>query len=202
MPVDVPTRAQRRRPVPWPRRREQRRAGAAQPGPRRPGITFESPDPTALVADLEASDRFCRDTTMGRLYHPNRVSYREISSHDSLHVSVGEGNQVSAHVDRHSPLATSRCGGPECRYSLLRIAAHNVSGMAADMWRVIRGRPDQLSGEAGAGELPVDQQVVLRAADPPNAAADDDPAVRPPSPGGRTVGASRRGRRFPKPAAS
>ena len=183
MPVDAPTRAQRRRPVPWPRRREprrreQRRPDAAQPVPRRPGITFESPDPAALVAGLEASDRFCRDTTMGRLYHPNRVSYREISSHDSLHVSVGVGNQVSAHLDRHSPLATTRCGGPECRYSLLRIAAHNVSGMVADMWRVIRGRPDEQSGE---GELPVDRQVVLRAAAPPDAVAADDPAARPPA---------------------
>lgn len=181
MPVDVPTRAQRRQPVPWSRRREQRRAGAAQPGPRRPGVTFESPDPAALMADLEASDRFCRDTTMGRLYHRNRVSYREISSHDSLHVSVGEGNQVSAHVDRHSPLATGRCGGPECRYSLLRIAAHNVSGMAADMWRVIRGRPDEQSGEGCAGQLPVDQQVVLRVAAPPAAVAADDPAAGPPT---------------------
>ncbi|MBW3546736.1 MAG: hypothetical protein KY452_01170 [Actinobacteria bacterium] len=179
MPVDVPTRAQRRRPVPWSRRREPRRPAAAQAVPRRPGVSFESPDPAALVADLEASDRFCRDTTMGRLYHPNRVSYREISSHDSLHVSVGEGNQVSAHVDRHSPLATTRCSGPECRYSLLRIAAHNVSGMAADMWRVIRGRPDEERAEGGADELPVDQHALLRAAAPPDEVVTGDPAAGP-----------------------
>ena len=176
MPVHVPTRAPRRRPVPWSRRRQQHRAGAPPAVPRRPGVTFESPDPAALLADLEASDRFCRDTTMGRLYHRNRVSYREICSHDSLHVSVGEGNQVSAHVDRHSPLATGRCAGPECRYSLLRIAAHNVSGMAADMWRVIRGCPDEEPTGGGAGEVPVDQQALLRAAAPPDAVAADDPA--------------------------
>ncbi len=181
MPVDVPTRAPRRRPVPWSRRRQQHRPGAGQPAPRRPGVSFESPDPAALVANLEASDRFCRDTTIGRLYHPNRVSYREISASDSLHVSVGEGNQVSAHVDRHSPLATTRCGGPECRYSLLRIAAHNVSGMAADMWRVVRRRRDNESGESGEGELPVDEQVLLRTAAPPDVVGTDDATTRPPT---------------------
>ena len=180
MPVDVPTRARQRRPGPWSRRREQRHPSATPAVPRRPGASFESPDPAALVANLEASDRFCRDTTIGRLYHPNRVSYREISAHDSLHVSVGEGNHVSAHVDRHSPLATRRCSGPECRYSLLRIAAHNVSGMAADMWRVVRRRRQEQSGEGGAGELPVDEQVLLRTAAPPDVVDTDDDATRPP----------------------
>lgn len=181
MPVDVPTRASRRRPVPWSRQRQQHRPGTGPAAPRRPGVSFESPDPAALMANLEASDRFCRDTTIGRLYHPNRVSYREISAYDSLHVSVGDGNQVSAHVDRHSPLATRRCGGPECRYSLLRIAAHNVSGMAADMWRVVRGRRDNErgSGEGSEGEVSVDDQVLLRTAAPPDVVGTDDHTAPP-----------------------
>ncbi|HEV2070961.1 MAG TPA: hypothetical protein VGR26_14320, partial [Acidimicrobiales bacterium] len=67
------------------------------------------------------------------------------------------------------------------RYSLLRIAAHNVSGMAADMWRVVRRRRQEQSGEGGAGELPVDEQMLLRAAAPPDAVGADEPAARPPA---------------------
>ncbi|MDP9020556.1 MAG: hypothetical protein M3N25_07120 [Actinomycetota bacterium] len=182
MHADAPTRAPRRRPVPWPRRRERDRPGGRRTPPRRPGVSFQTDDPTGLVAELEASDRFCRDTLIGRLYHPKRVTYREISAHDSLHVSVGQGNQVSAHVDRHSPLATRRCG-PLCRYSLLRVAAHNVSGMARDLWRVLRVGPRERSD--GRKHVAVDEQALLRVAgdpDAPRRAGNGHPPARTCSP--------------------
>ena len=57
----------------------------------------------------------------------------------SLHITVGKGNKVSAHVDRYSPLATNQ---PEqlARYALHRVAAHNVAGIAGELARLIPGR--------------------------------------------------------------
>ena len=74
---------------------------------------------------------------MGRIFHPGEVSLRESRPDNSLHISV-DGNRMSAHVDRVSPLDLKTERGS--RYSLLRIAAHNVSGMAGDLVRLLRGR--------------------------------------------------------------
>jgi hypothetical protein len=69
------------------------------------------------------------------MYHPKEVSYREISSRDSLHITLRNGRTVATHVDRHSPLAQRQPGG-DCRYSPLRIAAHNITGAARDLLRL------------------------------------------------------------------
>lgn len=106
-----------------------------RPVPKRPGTEFDSSDPEGLVRRLADSDCFCRDTKVGRMYHPNEVSYREISSRDSLHVTLRNGRTVATHVDRHSPLARRQPGG-DCRYSPLRIAAHNITGAALDLLRL------------------------------------------------------------------
>jgi len=100
---------------------------------------FTAEDPTALVQELEASGRFRRDTRLGSLFHRGKVSLREVSPANSLHITVGKGNRVSAHVDRYSPLATSQ---PEqgARYALHRIAVHNVTGVVGDLARLIPGR--------------------------------------------------------------
>lgn len=109
--------------------------------PVRRGAThhFTTEDPAALVQELEASGRFRRDTPLGAIFHRGKVSLREVSPAHSLHITVGKGNRVSAHVDRYSPLASSQ---PEQRakYALHRIAAHNVAGLAADLVRLIPGR--------------------------------------------------------------
>ena len=95
-------------------------------------------DPDALIRDLEATGRFRRDSRLGSLYHRGQISLREISPSHSLHITA-RGNQISAHVDRFSPLADRQ---PEhgCRYALHRIAAHNISGMASDLARLIPRR--------------------------------------------------------------
>lgn len=127
-------------PTPFPKRGRVPRAlgrlgRRPRPLPKRPGTEFDSLDPAALIRRLDDSDCFCRDTRAGRMYHPKDVSYREIVSRDSLHVTVRNGATVSTHVDRHSPLARRQSGG-DCRYSPLRIAAHNVSGAARDLVRL------------------------------------------------------------------
>ncbi len=112
--------------------------GQIAPRSRRQHFTVD--DPGALVRELEASGRFRRDTRMGRLFHRGKISLREVAPTHSLHITLGHGNQVSAHVDRYSPLARSQ---PEegCRYSLPRVAAHNAAGIAGDLlWLVPRRR--------------------------------------------------------------
>lgn len=103
------------------------------------GAFFTVDDPDALVRDLEQSGRFRRDTRLGAIFHPRQISLREVAPSNSLHISIGEGNRVSAHIDRYSPLSTNQPEG-RCRYSLVRIAAHNLAGMAADVVRLLPGR--------------------------------------------------------------
>lgn len=94
-------------------------------------------DPVALFRRIERSGRFHRDRRLGRVYHAGALSLREQVANNSLHVSI-DGNRVSAHVDRVSPLGLRAEKAP--RYSLGRIALHNVSGIASDAGRVLRGR--------------------------------------------------------------
>ena len=118
-------------------------ASPVQPAgpPVRRGAThhFTTEDPAALLRELEESGRFRRDSRLGAMFHRGKVSMREVSPTHSLHITVGKGNHVSAHVDRYSPLATSQ---PEhrARYALHRVAAHNLAGIADELARLIPGR--------------------------------------------------------------
>jgi NRPS condensation-like uncharacterized protein len=105
--------------------------------PARVGALPGSYDPVGLLRTLEDGGRFHRDRWLGRIFHPGKVSFRESQPDNSLHISV-DGNRMSAHVDRVSPLdlRSERAS----RYSVLRIASHNVSGMAGDVVRLLRGR--------------------------------------------------------------
>jgi HAD superfamily hydrolase (TIGR01490 family) len=112
---------------------------AEEPARRGAAHHFTTADPAALLRELEESGRFRRDTRLGAIFHRGQVSLREVSPTHSLHITVGKGNRVSAHVDRYSPLATSQ---PEqlARYALHRVAAHNVAGIASEVARLIPGR--------------------------------------------------------------
>lgn len=94
-------------------------------------------DPVALFRRLAGSGRFYRDKRVGRVYHPGALSLRENLANNSLHIVI-DGNRISAHVDRVSPLGLRPERRP--RYSLGRIALHNVAGIAADAGRLFRGR--------------------------------------------------------------
>ncbi|MGI8757745.1 MAG: hypothetical protein ACR2K0_00385 [Acidimicrobiales bacterium] len=157
MPTENPTRARAKAPALWARFRNHRMTP-----PSRLGTHFDSTDRSALERRLADSDCFCRDTGLGRMYHRNETSFREISPTDSLHVTLGTGNEVATHVDRHSPLARRQPGG-DCRYSPLRVAAHNVSGMAGDLVRMALGRKDpSVDRVQRHGDL-VDDEAVVRA---------------------------------------
>lgn len=93
-------------------------------------------DPAALLAHLDATGHFHRDSRAGRIYHPGMVSLRENVSADSLHVSV-DGNHLKAHVDHASPLVESKRGS---RYSVPRALVHNLRGMVNDALTIVRGR--------------------------------------------------------------
>lgn len=99
---------------------------------------FTAADPDAFVQAVEATGRFRRDTRIGAIYHPGRLSFREVSAGTSLHITVA-ADRVTVHVDRVSPLASTQ---PDdgCRYSLGRIAAHNLSGIAGDITGLFRRR--------------------------------------------------------------
>ncbi len=112
---------------------------AGQPARRGAAHHFTTDDPTALLRELEDSGRFRRDTRLGAIFHRGQVSLREVSPTHSLHITVGKGNKVSAHVDRYSPLAVNQ-PEPLARYALHRVAAHNVAGVAGSLIRLVPGR--------------------------------------------------------------
>jgi NRPS condensation-like uncharacterized protein len=87
-----------------------------------------------LLRMLEHSDHFRRDTKLGRIFHRGKVSFREKSATDSLHVII-DGNHVSAHIDRICPLDLDP--GNSAHYSWAGVLAHNRSGMAGDVARLL-----------------------------------------------------------------
>lgn len=40
---------------------------------------------------------------IGASQHPHQTTLREVSGSDSLHISVGPGDQFDAHIDKFSP---------------------------------------------------------------------------------------------------
>lgn len=110
--------------------------------PPRGRVRTQDVDAKRLVfAELDRSAPFHRDSALGRIFHPGTVSFRQIRTDDSLHITVSPENRVTVHVDRLSPLAV-RPGRP-CRYSLLRAVAHNVVHAAQTVVLVCRRRPAQ-----------------------------------------------------------
>jgi len=94
-------------------------------------------DTIVLLRALEASDQFRRDSALGGIFHHGKISFREVSLTDSLHVII-DGNKVSAHVDAHSPLRIAPDGS--ARYAWSRVVIHNAYGFAGEVARRITGR--------------------------------------------------------------
>jgi len=69
-----------------------------------PSIYFLSSSGTALYKALMATGRFCQAHGIGASQHKDQVTLREISGSDSLHISIGPGNQFDAHMDLFSPV--------------------------------------------------------------------------------------------------
>ena len=89
-----------------------------------------------LLKALETDPRFRRDSVLGGIFHPGKLSYREISPTDSLHILI-DGEKVSAHVDEISPLRLRADGSS--RYTWGRVLAHNLLVVIDDASRRLRG---------------------------------------------------------------
>jgi hypothetical protein len=90
-----------------------------------------------LIKALEGNARFRRDSFWGGILHPGKVSYREVSATDSLHILIDRAGDVSAHVDDVSPLRRRPDGS--CRYAWGRVVAHNLLVVIEDGARRLRG---------------------------------------------------------------
>lgn len=88
------------------------------------GAHFTVDNHVAFLDDLLKSGQFCLDTAAGGMLHPGTTSVREISTGDSLHLSIGAANQVSAHIDAVSPAAGRERGTFWCHYDPVRTGAH------------------------------------------------------------------------------
>jgi len=94
----------------------------------------------ALVEALEASERFHRDTRLGGILHGGKISFREKTPTDSLHIII-DGDRVSAHVDEICPLDIGEDG--TVRYSLGKVLAHNLFVALGDIGRSLAGTRGQ-----------------------------------------------------------
>lgn len=99
--------------------------------------TVTTDNPMALIEALQRDETFRRDTGLGAILHPGKVSFRERTHHDSLHILVA-GNRISAHVDLVSPLRCRPDG--TAYYSLRQILVHNLSWITGELNRRLRGR--------------------------------------------------------------
>lgn len=89
-----------------------------------------------LIKALEDNPAFRRDSLLGGIFHLGKISYRETSPTDSVHIVIN-GDQVSAHVDEVSPLRLRPDGS--LRYAWGRVFAHNVLVLLEDAARRLRG---------------------------------------------------------------
>lgn len=133
----------------------------ARLGQSRPSATNDSA--AGLCRDLEASGVFCRDQGIGRIFHPGAISYRETVAENALHVVV-RGDRVSAHIDRVSPVEFSQDG--TARYSVWRVAVHNLAGMAEDALRVLGGSRPMSRCDPACEWVEVDDELIRRLLQP------------------------------------
>ena len=120
----------------------------------------EGPDHHTVFAGLSETGRFFQDSRIGRIFHPGKLSLREVCDKDSLHVSVGAGNRVSVHVDRYSPLA-ARMQDNRIRYSPVRVVVHNAGVVADLVVSTVRRRRGLQRCELECGRVWVDDDGVV-----------------------------------------
>lgn len=115
--------------------------------------------PPGVLRTLEVQGRLRRDSGLGRIYHPGAVSYRETVAENALHVVV-QGDRVSAHIDRVSPVGRAKDG--TARYSVWRTALHNLAGMAEEALRALGGRRPGRRCDPACEWVGVDDDLIAR----------------------------------------
>ena len=133
-----------------------------------------------LVKALEEDGRFRKDGFLSGMFHPGRISFRELSPRDSLHITIHDGH-VSAHVDEVCPI---RCDpGGVAKYTWGLVLAHNFAGVRADVKRRIRGVHGQQRCNLGCevvwvdGDNSIDDLVAGVACDRPTGTSDGCPCA-------------------------
>jgi len=156
-----------------------------------PSVHFTTPNGNALLAALMATGRFCQAVGAGASQHPGQSTLREISGSDSLHVSIGPGDQFDAHIDHNSPV-TEHPGGSFCPNAPTAAAVGHIGKELAP--EKVRKGFDALGhhipGPAGFQVFPDDPAPALTSVPLPDTGA---PKL---TPGGSLVGITLRG---PKP---
>jgi hypothetical protein len=87
------------------------------------GASFISHNNQALLKDLLSSGHFGRDRHVGRIFHREGVSLRELCAGSGLHVVLKVGNRVEVHIDRICPAVATTAAG-WCCYKPRRVAGH------------------------------------------------------------------------------
>ena len=117
--------------------------------------------PFELMKALEADPSFRRDSVLGGIFHLGKVSYRETSATNSVHIVIA-GDRVSAHIDEVSPLRVRPDGSS--RYAWGRVLAHNVLVVIGDTARRLRGQRGTQRCDLRCGVEWVDDDVEAPAA--------------------------------------
>ena len=103
-------------------------------------VYFMTPSWEALHRALMATGKFCMAHGTGAREHKGQTTLREISGSDSLHISLGPGNQFDAHIDNHSPVpgstGTSFCSNDPTPEALRHIGLEVVSGKVRRISRI------------------------------------------------------------------
>ena len=79
----------------------------------------------AFLEALQATGRFCQDSSKGRMLHGGHRSFREMAtaSGHALHVTAARGDYLWMHLDRVSP-SSAATGDGRCRYRTRQALAH------------------------------------------------------------------------------
>lgn len=86
-------------------------------------LIFRSVGNRQLIDALERSGDFCRDTRVGGVLHPGRLSFRQINRTPGLHITLEPKDRLTAHLDLAAPAAGP---GPDgrCVYRRSRALRH------------------------------------------------------------------------------
>ena len=107
---------------------------------RTPSVKFMSRAGDQFMQALMATGKFCMAHGIGASQHPGQTTLREISSSDSMHVSIGPGDQFDVHIDKFSPVTehphSSFCSNAPSGAAVTHIGREVVPGWVRKRFRI------------------------------------------------------------------